>query len=321
MNSVVAKLIDLPRLLQVLGHKPCKVLKGGMEVWYLSPYRFERSPSFHASYLSGKWIWKDFGTGDGGTVIDFAVKYWNCSSIQDGLQHLKSVQPELNKVHDVTSTDSIDASRMSIELKYLSDTVIKHPVIVKYLTEIRKIPIDIAMEHLREVHYLNKGKRYYAFGMQNRIGGYEIRSASDNNIFKSALNGRDITFISNSSNGTTSINIFEGMIDYLSVLAMTGSRLTGDAIVMHGLGMYNRTVEIANRYCQVNLFLDNDEAGIAHTNRFIKNTTSATTSMSKLMLYKDWNLALQAGYTLLTLILILPISHLKFLQINIQHLI
>ncbi len=53
----------MPELLNCFGHQPVNIIKQGREYWYISPFRYEKEPSFHTSYLGGKWIWNDFGRG------------------------------------------------------------------------------------------------------------------------------------------------------------------------------------------------------------------------------------------------------------------
>lgn len=81
------------------------------------------------------------------------------------------------------------------ELEFLEAHEIRNPAIISYLEEERKIPADLARQYLKEVKYRNipKNKTFFAFGMENESGGYEIRSASDKYKFKSALIKRDIT--------------------------------------------------------------------------------------------------------------------------------
>ena len=74
MNSQQAKKIDFPDLLSRFGYQPVRITKGGRELWYRSPFRQESDPSFHTSYLNGKWIWNDFGDS-GGNVIDFVMRH------------------------------------------------------------------------------------------------------------------------------------------------------------------------------------------------------------------------------------------------------
>ena len=73
MNADQAKRLNLKDLLARLGFAPDHEAKG--EFWYRSPFREEKEPSFHLKEDSGKWFWNDFGAGEGGNVIAFALKY------------------------------------------------------------------------------------------------------------------------------------------------------------------------------------------------------------------------------------------------------
>lgn len=54
-----------------LGHHAKKIK--GDDYWYLSPLREERTPSFKIKRNSN--IWYDHGTGEGGTLIDFGMRF------------------------------------------------------------------------------------------------------------------------------------------------------------------------------------------------------------------------------------------------------
>jgi DNA primase len=49
----------------------------GNDHWYHSPLREERTPSFKVN--SRLNVWFDHGTGEGGTIIDLAVKIHQCT--------------------------------------------------------------------------------------------------------------------------------------------------------------------------------------------------------------------------------------------------
>ena len=72
------------------------------------------------------------------------------------------------------------------ELEFISAHEIQHPVIFRYLTQERALTRSIIETYLLEVHYRNTktDKTFFAFGMKNRAGGYEIRAASDQYKFK-----------------------------------------------------------------------------------------------------------------------------------------
>jgi len=261
MNSDQAKRIDFPDLLSRLGFEPVKVTKGGRELWYRSPFRKEKEPSFHTSFLGGKWIWKDFGD-TGGNVIDFVMRYQGIQ-FKEALAFLRNVYQGSLFDHSSRAGRSFQQSSVPVlsqqqrrqedfapekqrELEFLEAHEIRNPVIISYLEEQRKIPSNLARLYLKEVKYRNlpKDKTFFAFGMENESGGYEIRSASDQYKFKSALIKRDISVIRGSGPERKSVNVFEGMTDFLSLLVLQKTdRLEGDAIIMHSVSTYNRTVQ------------------------------------------------------------------------------
>ncbi len=71
-----ARDIDLRGYLASLGSHPV----GGTaeKPIYKSPFRQEKNASFTLSYYQGRWRWKDWGTGHGGDIIQFAQDYYGC---------------------------------------------------------------------------------------------------------------------------------------------------------------------------------------------------------------------------------------------------
>ena len=282
MNSQQAKKIDFPDLLQRLGYMPVERTKGGRELWYTSPFRKEKEPSFHTSFLGGKWVWKDFGDLEKkGNVIDFVMKYKGVQ-FKEALNFLRNIyQRNLFKKEEQGSnvnsfnqfsfqqhgnTDYASNEKVQRELEFIDAGNIQNPVIISYLRNQRKIPIDLARLYLKEVTYLNKpkNKTFFAFGMQNESGGYEIRAASDQYKFKSALIKRDITFVKGRGQQNKAINAFEGMTDFLSLLVFRKTKqLEEDSIIMHSVSTYKRAISFIreNAYAQLYTFLDNDITG------------------------------------------------------------
>ena len=158
------------------------------------------------------------------------------------------------------------------ELEFISASEIQNRTILKYLTEERLIDKKLALKYLEEVKYRNlkTQKEYFAFGIKNESGGYEIRVASDKYKFKSSLIKKDISMIKGlKSNGVA--NIFEGMTDFLSLLTlMKTDNLQGDSILMHSVSHYRRTLSVVqqNNYVSVNTYLDNDKSGREYTAKF-----------------------------------------------------
>ncbi|MGH2644597.1 MAG: CHC2 zinc finger domain-containing protein, partial [Chitinophagaceae bacterium] len=70
-----AKEKDLVNYLSSLGFQPEKVIHD--DYWYLSLLREEKTASFKVNRK--KNIWYDFGTADGGTIIDFGIRFHKCT--------------------------------------------------------------------------------------------------------------------------------------------------------------------------------------------------------------------------------------------------
>lgn len=278
MNSEQAKKLSLPDIMSRLGYEPTEITKGGAEYWYRSPFRHEKESSFHTSFLGGKWIWNDFADS-GGTVIDFVMRHEGFSKVTEALQFLdglyKGYSNTNRKAANPKSTYKTPEYPTEKQLEFLDATKIQHPAIIQYLTGARKINEPLARQYLKEIHYRNKtnAKEYFAFGIENRSGGYEIRSASDDYPFKSALITRDITIIPGFKTDHGVCNIFEGMTDFLSLLTMMKTdNLAGDSILMHSLSSFKKTVALIRLkdYQSIHIYLDNNQSGRECTKQFIQ---------------------------------------------------
>ena len=317
MNTAQAKKLSLPNIMAKLGYEPTQITKGGQEYWYKSPFRTEDDASFHTSYLGGKWIWNDFGDS-GGTVIDFILRHENFNQVSQALRFLERMyQPQLftkpaikragegcTKEPELFSFQQQGAQppkiKMKSELEFIEAHNIRNPLIFSYL-ENRAIAKPLADRYLLEIKYRNSrnDKEYFAFGMKNESKGYEIRAASDEYSFKSALIKKDITFIKGSSSTKDRACLFEGMTDFLSYLAlMNTDALSGDTIIMHSLASFDRTAERIRQkdYNAIHIFLDNDKAGREHTKKFIQILDEKSKPQNDLYAsYKDLNDALKAN--------------------------
>ena len=75
MNCQQLNQQDLVEYLASLGFSPVKI--SNADYWYRSPLRIERTPSFKVNRKLN--VWFDYGTGNGGKLIDFGIAYFNCS--------------------------------------------------------------------------------------------------------------------------------------------------------------------------------------------------------------------------------------------------
>ena len=303
MNSEQAKKLSLPDLLARLR----------------SPFRDEKTPSLQVSMgRTGIWIWNDHADTHG-TVIDFVMRYQDYSSIKDALAFLDDLfqpglfstptprpQPQPKPIPDLFSFYQ-QSHRAAVEnfsedrtLEFIDAQPIRRSLILSYLADERHIPPTLAQRYLQEVRYRNlaTAKEYFAFGMENQAGGFEIRVASSKHNFKSALKVRDITIIPGTGTDRTTAHIFEGMTDFLSYLVLTNTeQLADDAIIMHSLSSYDRAAAHirAQDYQQLWTYLDNDKAGQQGTERFKADFGAKILPQGERFApHKDLNLYLQA---------------------------
>jgi len=245
-----AKQQDLVTYLASLGHDPKRVK--GDEYWYLSPLRQESDPSFKVNKKFN--IWYDHGLGKGGNLIDFGVLYYGCT-VKELLQRLHSYssfqQPSSGRpLPPAQKTGPDEKSRISI----LSASVIESSALIQYLNA-RKISLDIAREHCRQVEFQLYGKQIMAIGFPNRSGGYELRNPS----FKGSSSPKDITYI---DNGQSSVSVFEGFFSYLSFHQLNQQKpVPTNFLVLNSLAFLEKSRPLMEQHRDIHLFLDRDRAG------------------------------------------------------------
>ncbi len=210
---------------------------------YHSPFREDHDASLKVDYNRNLWI--DYGTGEGGSIIDLVSKLENCS-IGEAIKRLEDKSFSFHRDGPVSPQHE-----SAITIKRVKQ--IENPALIAYLKQ-RNINIDIAREQCSEVHYSVSDKPYFAVGFRNDVGGYELRSK----YFKGCTS-KDISYVQNKTDGC---QVFEGFIDYLSFLTMKNQlRSTVDVIVLNSLTNLPKIENTLAGYSSVALFLDNDEAG------------------------------------------------------------
>ena len=320
MNIRQANNLDFRDLLSKLGHEPVKVLKGGRDIWYYSPFRKEKEPSFHIR--EGReydWVWYDFGHEGTSTILDFIMQYKNTDK-KEALAFLDTLYPNYksqkfkdpNQVSFSFPTQRNQQKRILKkkeeqyrDFEFIQNLPLKSEAIFNYLQS-RHIPRRIASKYFQVVKYRHKDrpsqKPYFGFGMQNESGGWEIRSASDRERekFKTALIAKDISVIKGAEEGAKEVSVFEGMTDFVSLLAMFNVEvMKGDAIILHGLKLYNRAATYIREtgYVRINTFLDNNKSGQETSEKFINDFGNQVVNQSPSFLpYVDLNDALKDNF-------------------------
>jgi hypothetical protein len=242
MNAAQAKTIGIADYLQKLGYSPAKIQ--GYNYWYCSPYREERTASFKVDMA--KNTWHDFGTGDGGDIIDLAQKIWNCS-VETALQKLSGTPTNLSFFQ---SKNILQDNPTTIITDIRS---IAHPKLIEWVKE-RRIDLALANLYCREIHYQNQSGQFFSVGFRNDKGGYELNSPPS---FKSCISPKEITTFQNEKD---SCLVFEGFWDFLSYLAIQEiERTKHDVAVLNSTANTEKAMNFLKTHREISSVLHLDE--------------------------------------------------------------
>ena len=291
MQADNIKNIPIRDYLKNQGTYPAKEYSGyGM---YKSPFRDERTPSFKVDY--NRNLWCDFGSGEGGSIIDLVMKLNKCPFIEaiEQLKNFSSI-PEKEEQQSFSFHRNPEKNNGII---LIEEKPVEHPGLLEYLQS-RKIDLTIAREHCREVHYQTGGREYFAIGFANDAGGYEIRNPS----FKGCIAPKDITHIRQDDRKETCF-LFEGFMDYLSLLTIRQqlnleypSSNWHDNIILNSTANLQKALPLLADYGQTYCFLDNDKAGMTVFRELQKELGYRVRDSSRHYSgYKDLNEYLCAG--------------------------
>lgn len=242
--------MDMVSYLSGLGHEPARIK--GNDFWYRSPLREERTASFKVNRMRNRWF--DFGTGKGGSLIDFAIEYHGCT-VGEFLASLRGAL-SFQRPPSSPATPRLPSGNAAGEgIEVLDVKPLFHPVLLDYLHE-RRIPQEIADAYCREVHFRNRGNSYFAIGFPNDDGGFELRNA----YFKGSSSPKGVSTV---KGGSDELAVFEGFFDFLSYLVILPRRDTApaDFMILNSLAFFENAFPAMEGYRKVRLFLDNDRAG------------------------------------------------------------
>ena len=221
--------------------------KRGNEVWFHAPYRSDRTPSFCVN--TEKNIWNDFGAGMGGDIFTLAGLMINSNDFMAQARYIGEVtnNPVERSEPPKYVPEPVVPQFTDVEVKPLS-----HPALLGYLRE-RGIPSANATANCVEIHYRLHDKQYFAVGFPNEDGGYEIR----NKFFKGSIPPKAVSLI---RNGSATVNVYEGFVDFLSGLTLGYGR-TEDNLVLNSVANREKAYKHLDGYEAIKCWLDNDEAG------------------------------------------------------------
>jgi hypothetical protein len=271
MHIEEAKKIPIVVILANYGYRPLRSYKGGEELLFFSPLRKEKEPSFFVNIK--KNLWNDFGQR-GGSILDFLMLYHK-TDLKGALKilqefNLSNFKAEIS-IKKEKHYNLTDEKKETLKIAEKLSFGEKAKSLVKYIVKERQISSDIAQKYLSEIHFTNEttGKKYFAVGFENSVGGYELR----NPFFKGSIGGKAISFVQGAGL-TRELIIFEGFINFLSRL--TNDNLIAperDSLILNSAVYGQDALDFIqeNNYKTVFGFLDNDEKGSELNHFFQEN--------------------------------------------------
>ncbi len=253
------RLIPIVDLLAHLGMEPVYRSAGGSQWMYHSPLRADNNASFSVSVR--KNLWHDYGTDQGGNVIDLAIALnGGCSFHEASLWLVEQYRAFRGKgLVDIGEFDEGYNRETDIKVLPLTSYHLR-----QYMSS-RAIPDEIAQRYCKEIHYWVQGRQYYSVCFPNILGGLEVRNRS----FKGCQGAKGPSIIPLSKERRTDYCcVFEGFFDFLSykTLEMKGDKevtqpFPCDCIVLNSTSMVQKTYPFIDVYSKAFCYLDNDDAG------------------------------------------------------------
>ena len=248
MNIDGIRTIPLADFLARLGHEP--VRRSGNELWYLAPYRGERTPSFRVNVA--KQLWYDFGLGKGSDIFTLAGELLQSD---DFMAQARFIAEAANMTVAGWEKPTYLPKPTEPVFEDVEVAPLLRSPLTEYLAE-RGIPYAIASRHCCRLNYGVRGKRYFAVGFPNMAGGYEVRSR----FFKGCIPPKSVSLVKSEDTPSNECLVFEGFMDFLSAetLQVTGN---ADCLVLNSVANVGKATELLDGYGRIGCFLDRDEAG------------------------------------------------------------
>jgi DNA primase len=242
---------------------------GGGQYCCLSPFKEERKPSFFVREVDGHWLFKDFCSGHGGSLIDFVLLKEGFAQVWEALsyiEHLLCGEPGggSRSASFGLSSSSPSSIRKTYDVEGLYNTLLRNDVSPCREYLLARGINEETVEHLcrREllVHNDYKGHSYCCFAVFSASG--KLRCLDNHQIggVGKFVLGHKHPFSLDWSQLSLSERVFvtESVIDYLSLKTLEGFDFRGVALLGNVL---NFSSELFGSAREVVSALDGDSGG------------------------------------------------------------
>lgn len=285
-----AKQLDIVVYLEQLGHASAKIKNN--DYWYRSPLRDEKTASFKINKSLNCWF--DFGLGEGGSIIDFGIKYFNCS-VKDFLSRLKKSNGNMKQ--SVTSFQPVPSHLSTKEaeeskLKILDVRSLQSLTLLDYVKS-RSIDMELAKRYCKEVDFNLYNRTHNAIGFNNDAGGFELR----NSYFKGSSSPKFTTLICRDASYNELV-ILEGFFNFLSHLTAQQVNHKQEQhlpdsqpayLILNSLSFFEMSKSMMERHQAVRLYLDRDKSGMQFTRKALNRSAKYQDCSSVYKGFKDYN--------------------------------
>lgn len=272
----------MPLILSALGILPAgrKDIYRAGSFLYSAPYRDDSHPSLSVFCDHGTWRFKDHATGETGTNLDILVRLKVCEDWMESVSFIAEHFLGATISGNRTNTPPMQAPVHSVP----SETCHEHPGFIlsvapiagsraeSYITDVRRIPIEVAGRYLSFIKYnyphRPADKALFAIGWPTVKGGWALRWAADivdgngKKLGKTFVGpGGPSFFPVESGHRSTVCTVFEGVFDFLSFIVISGGSQTCDAILANSTENVDVILTELSRYAAIHCFFDNDNAG------------------------------------------------------------
>ena len=229
---------------------------------YYSPFRDEKSPSFHISRDGLKWY--DFGSGKGGTVLTLVCQLLGCDGGK-GYDFLASVSRTFIQAEDTKARlrEKEPGARHGISVLRASREF--HDRSLTDYAKGRGIGLGTLRTFCREVTFSyesHPGYRNTAIGFPNNNGGWVLRAPDVKKCTSSDITTIDIYGELAGSPTSTSGMMFEGFFDFLSWMEISGEDWPKcDVCVLNSVTNIRKAQSWISEHSEILTLFDNDDAG------------------------------------------------------------
>jgi len=202
-----------------------------------SPLGAEKNPSFFVRQLEGRWLFKDFSSGLGGSIIDLVGHLENLSGVGNILRRIEQLIGGKATAMSVACSEPAGDGKPDYDIEQLYQRFRgKDPGVCRRYLVGRGIDGELVEDLITSgevVHNRHQGKSYCCFAVRDGSGdlkcldNHEIEGSGKFVLGAKSVYSRDWEALPSA----TAAFISEGIIDYLSIKTLEGGGLVGIALL------------------------------------------------------------------------------------------